>query len=114
MIDDWKPLYKARALVETVYEWRKWHGELPYIQFPSDWLVKAIPPFGGAVVRYNIKHKYKPDSFVSVYLDCYDELGIVGEPYWEVYPIDDTCERCSMLEIDKLLELISTSLEEQK
>lgn len=33
---------------------RGWANKLPYIKFPAHWLVKAISPFLGAMVRYNI------------------------------------------------------------
>lgn len=78
-------LLQARIKVETHYEWRKWIDKIPYINFDSDWDVKAIPPFSGAIIRYLIKDK-SSNKVVSIYLDCYDELGLVGEPYWELYP----------------------------
>lgn len=91
--------------VEDSFEWRKWAEEIPFIKWPSDWEVKAIPPFAGAIIRYHIKTKNCKS--VSVYLDCYDCLGFVNQPYWEVYPIDNDCERCLMAETDKLLGIIS-------
>lgn len=99
-IEDAMLLYKA----EEAFEWRKWQHEIPYIKWPADWLVKAVPPFAAAVIRYNIK---TPNcDFVSVYLDCYDQLGAMGEPYWEVYPVDGDCERCLLSETEKLLDAI--------
>lgn len=111
--DNYMEIIKARFLIEKEHEWMKWHKEVPYIQWPSDWLVKAVPPFGGAVIRYNIKHVDKPDSFVSVYLDCYDEIGCVGQPYWEIYPIGGECERYMMDETDQLIDGIKRSLNAQ-
>lgn len=103
----------ARCYLQQVEEWSKWSKEIPFVAFDKDWLVKAIPAFTGAIIRYNIKHKDKPNSFVSVYLDCYDELGCVGKPYWEVHPVDGDCERCLMDETDTLLAAIKKSLDQQ-
>ena len=78
--------YKKVYEVEEIMEYRKWVGEIPFIKFPSDWEVQIIPPFGGAVARFCVK---KGDKQVSIYLDCYERLGIFGEPYWEIYPYED-------------------------
>ncbi len=92
------------AICEKEFEWRKWIKDIPFIQWPSDWKVKAVPPFAGAVIRYLVQ---TPKGEASVYLDCYDQLGCMGEPYWEVYPVEDDVERCLMNETDKLLEILS-------
>ena len=113
MRKNWKELNNARYLIEKENEYHKWTQEIPYINFPSSWLIKAIPPFGGAIIRYNIKHKDYASS-VSVYLDCYDELGIMGQPYWKVYPVEDDCYRCYLPYVDSLLSAINQSLIEQK
>jgi hypothetical protein len=112
-----KKFENERKLYEVAeaFEWRKWAKEIPFIDFPAEWLIKAVPPFSGAVIRYNIKHKEIENSFVSVYLDCYSILGVMGEPYWEIHPDeDDDCERFYMNEIDELLEGIRKSFEKQK
>ena len=51
-------------------ESRKWAKEIPFLSFPSHWLVNAVPPFLGAIVRYNISLKDYRKAFTSVYLDC--------------------------------------------
>lgn len=100
MEEGWDLGYK----LEARDKWRKWCNEIPFIQWPSDWKVKAIPPFGGAIIRYNIQ---TPNcERVSVYLDCYDRLGIMEAPYWEVYPYQGECARCLMNETDQLLKYI--------
>lgn len=99
---------KAKALIESKYEWRKWTKEIPAINFPSDWAVQVIPPFGGAVARFRVR---KDSKEVSVYLDCYDELGIVGKPYWEIYPdMDGSTSRFAMNDTIALVEAIGASL----
>jgi len=86
------------------HEWGKWREEIPFIKWPSDWEVKAIPPAGGAIIRYEVK---TPNcELISIYLDCYDLLGIMGQPYWEVYCFNGEPERCLMNETDELLKLI--------
>lgn len=89
----------------------KWGKEIPFIKFNPKWEIQITPPFAGAVVRFRVKYK---NADVSIYLDCYDALGYVGEPYWEVYP-DTTgdCFRCLMNETDLLLKAIQESIDEQ-
>lgn len=106
-------LMQARALIEGHYEWRKWAQEIPYIKFPGNWEVKAIPPFAGAIIRYIIKHENcTGDDSVSIYLDCYGELGCVDEPYWELYPdVDGDTYRCGMNNVDDLLSRLHEILD---
>lgn len=102
--------YMLTAKMEKAFEWRKWLNKIPYLKFPPDWEVKAVPPFAGAIVRYHIR---KGKSFVSVYLDCYDRLGYMGEPYWELHPFEEDTYRCLLNETDDLLDHIQLSLENQ-
>jgi len=95
---------KQRCDVEKHEEWRRWCEEIPELQFPSSWNVKIIPPFGGAMVRFIINEK------ISVYLDCYDALGFMGEPYWEIYPYCDDTWRCPMNDTDDLIAHIDEAL----
>lgn len=106
--DDYKRKIQARALVEEQHEWRRWTVEIPHIQFPSDWAVQIIPPFGGAVARFCV---HKNGKRVSIYLDCYDELGVVGQPYWEIYPYDGDTYRCLMNDTNELIEAIGHALQ---
>ncbi len=99
--------------LEATYEWHDWVKKIPFINWPIDWEVKAIPPFSGAMVRYQIRVKDSEAPITSVYLDCYDILAIYGEPYWEVYPVDGGVGRCAIGDTDALLELIEQSLLEQ-
>lgn len=98
--------------------YRKWADQIPYLDFPDEWLVRPIPPFGGAVVRFTVKLN-NTDTFVSVYLDCDNTLGIWhgpnGEPapYWEVHPYEGDVWRCNMGDTDKLISAIRHALAEQ-
>ena len=104
-------LYYARREVERQYEWMKWVEEIPFIPFKEDWVVKVIPPFTGAVVRFLVKKKSDSDeNRISVYLDCYEELGVFGEPYWEICPHTDDVYRVKMNNIDELVSEIENAL----
>ena len=100
----------ARSKIEHEEEWRTWIDKIPAIQFDADWQVKVIPPFSGAMVRFLI---LKGGKQASIYLDCYDVLGCVGHPYWEVYPVDDDVGRCDIDDIEQLLVLIRRALEDE-
>jgi len=78
-----------------------WADHIPHIPFAPEWDVRAIPPYGGAVIRYYVRHK---GLRVSIYLDGYDRLGSMGEPYWEMYPGPDVGqpERFLLAETDEL------------
>lgn len=109
----------ACEAMEQIFEWRKWALEIPYIQFPSHWQVKVIPPFGSAVVRFGVKFPNK-EGYLSVYLDCYSYLGYCvdnsGEPlpYWEIYPADGgDCARFPMERTDELIKAIEAALNDK-
>lgn len=81
-------LFEVSCACEKAFEWKSWPELIPFIQWPQEVEVKATPPFGGAVIRYNVKLRGVDNkiAFVSVYLDCYNLMGCVDEPYWEIYP----------------------------
>ena len=91
---------------ERVQESRKWGKEIPALHFEKEWDVHIIPPFCGAVIRFWINHNKK---HVSVYFDAYDELGFVGEPYFEFYDGED-CHRYLMNESEAMMEDIKKFL----
>jgi len=108
-------LYRSAGDHDRVFQADRWRKEIPAIKFPSDWEVKIIPGFGGAIVRFLVN---VGDRGVSVYLDGYDLLGAVNAPYWEVYPCYDgyswDTARCLMHKVDELINIITQSLEDQK
>lgn len=108
-------LNKSTSLgqVSELFEWDKWSKEIPYINFPDFMEVRAIPPTGTGIIRYNVRHKDNKDTWCSIYLDCYDLAGCVDEPYWELYPYKGDCFRCLINETDDLLAAISESLTDQ-
>lgn len=103
-----RDLEQARMDVERLDDWRGWIEKIPFIQFPSDWMIKVIPPFGGAIARFLVM---KGNKRVSIYLDAYSRLGCSDDPYWEVYPHEDDVFRCSMEDTESLLKAITESLE---
>lgn len=96
-----------RFKVEENEQWGNWIQKIPTIKFNPEWDVKIIPPFAGAFARFTIDYNGR---YTSVYLDCNDSLGCVGEPYWEVYPVGDDVGRCLMNNVDELMLLIKQSL----
>jgi hypothetical protein len=93
--------------IEEKEKWREWIAKIPAINFPSEWAVKVIPPFCGAMARFLVQENGKT---VSVYLDCHAALGACTAPYWEIYPYDDDTFRCAMNDVDELLGAIRHSL----
>ena len=91
---------------DRVQETRKWMTEVPAFHFEKEWNVKIIPPFGGAVIRFYIDYNGK---HVSVYFDAYDELGFMGEPYFEYYDGEE-CYRYLMNESEAMMEDIKSFL----
>ena len=96
------------------FEWRKWMHAIPCIQFPAHWYVRIVPPFMGAMVRFQVM-KEPNGEWISVYLDCYDLLGCMGAPYWEIYPnAQGDTERVLMDETDELIAAIERALKALK
>jgi hypothetical protein len=66
-----------RAPSELEAFWREWVIEIPYLRFPFEWEIAAMPPFAGALIRDRIRLADKPQKYVSVYLDVDASLGVV-------------------------------------
>lgn len=97
----------ARYKIESDQDWLGEIKTIPFIQFPADWKIQIIPPFGDAVVRFRVQLPSGEER--SIYLDKRNSLGYwenPDEPYWEVYPYQDDVGRCGMNEINLLLEMI--------
>ena len=104
-----------RYLIENKQKWREEIATMPWIQFPADWKIQIIPPFGDAVVRFRVT---LPSGAVrSVYLDARCSLGAVLDEngpitYWEVYPHQGDVGRCLKAEVEELLRMIADEGEE--
>lgn len=98
---------------EKSFKWREWVFKIPSINFPSHWNVKIIPPFAGAMIRFMVStEKMKKKESISVYLDCYNMLGYMPEPYWEAYSpsSSDSPERFFMKDVNKLISYINKQI----
>jgi hypothetical protein len=99
----------ARYDVELAEDWDKIVSKIPFLKFDFECDVKIIPPFRGAIARMIVR---RGDVDVSVYLDWFDRLGGVGEPYWEIYPnLHDETERFLLNETEDMIDAIKLSLE---
>ena len=96
-----------RMEVESKWQFEEWRKEIPYLNFKEEWNVKMIPHSGKAMVRFIVK---VGDVRLSVYLDCYEKLGL-DKPYWEIFPAKDgDTERFLINEADDLINAIDDSL----
>ena len=81
--------------------------DFPYIQFPSEWKIKLVPPYAGATFRFYVE--LPSGTIKSVYFDKDGNLG-ADTNYWEVYQIhpdhNQYEERCDKNDIKELLEII--------
>ncbi len=97
--------------VEHNQKWGEEIEHIPYLQFQSEWKVKVIPPFGDAVVRFQVQ--LPCGTLKSIYLDSRGSLGSFGypneEPYWEVYPYYGDVGRCARADTEQLLSMIANT-----
>lgn len=99
-----------RLKAESEENWREWSNKMEFIDFKDEWKIRIVPPFTGAMVRFQITTE-DIDGSVSVYLDCHSNLGVTKNPYWEVYNYEEPPERILYEEgTEKLLELIEDKL----
>lgn len=97
---------------EGVQEYDKWVKLMPALEFPRFWKVRILPPFGGAMVRFQV---VKGSAKVSVYFDAHGRLGAMDSPYWEIYSNDiDDNERFLLGDEKRMLIKISRSLTKQR
>jgi len=109
LLDEPRPNRRTGYDVEDAFRWDEWIPHIPELSFPSEWKVKVIPPFAGAMARFQVTYQ---GSFASIYLDVYEILGCFGEPYWEVYPVNGDVGRVAMADTTGLIEMITASLAE--
>lgn len=105
-LDERQSKITAKVTYETTFETSKWVKEVPTLKFKEHWDVKIIPPFGGAIIRFWV---ICGDKHVSVYLDAYNQLGWMEEPYWEIYDGEET-ERFLFEEHEEMMERITEIL----
>lgn len=96
-----------RFEMEENEKWRELSDKIPFLNFPSSWRIKIIPPFGGAICRFIVECG---NNSTSIYLDFYDRLGYFGSPYWEVYPYEGDTFRCDINDTESLIGAVDRSL----
>lgn len=102
----------TRYELEDQEDWRGWLDKIPSLDFPKGWHVKIIPPFAGALVRFQVTTD--KGGWSSIYLDVNEALGYFGEPYWEIYPYNGDTARCAINDTKHLMQYIRQSLEERE
>jgi len=112
MESDMNDIRMMRLEVEAHQKWYEEIQDIPFINFPAEWGIKIIPPFGDACVRFVVIFPTGEEK--SVYLDTRETLGYFGGPYWEVYPYNGDVGRCSRDDVESLLIMIGMTEEEQK
>jgi len=95
-----------RFRIEDEEKWREIIEDIPALNFKKEWNVRIIPPFSGAMARFWIDYNNK---WVSVYLDWYGRLGVMDQPYYEVYDGENTI-RYLLNETDKMMDDIDKIL----
>ena len=100
-----------RYHVEAEQDWKGEIVRIPWLYFHSDWQVRIIPPFGDAVIRFQVI--LPSGTLKSVYMDSRNSLGVwwgadqaTPEPYWEVYPYKNDVGRCDLADTIMLMEMI--------
>lgn len=107
-LEDEKRKFQLRKKVDREFEYNKWINLMPEIKFPEGWSFIPLPPYKGAICRFIV---IAEGIEFSVYLDCYGLLGYhEGDPYWEVFSIDEGFFRCDMQQPEKIIEAIQGEL----
>lgn len=105
-----------RYHVEAEQDWKGEIARIPWLHFRGDWQVRIIPPFGDAVIRFQVI--LPSGALKSIYMDSRHSLGMWGdlstcEPYWEVYPYQGDVGRCALDDTIMLMEMIQDETGEQ-
>lgn len=85
---------------------QEWWTHIPAITFPAAAEVQLAGSVNRAFVRFLV------NGIVSVYLDIDDNLGSVGQPYWELYNLKEQgdTQRFLLHETKKLQKAIAKEL----
>lgn len=100
-----------RYAIENEQDWKGESVRIPWMYFRSDWQVRVIPPFGDAVIRFQVI--LPSGTLKSIFMDSRNSLGVwwgadknTPEPYWEVYPYKGDVGRCDLADTIMLMEMI--------
>lgn len=118
-LEDLEPFLKSpvmrRLYLEQAECWLKIIPQIPSLNFPPEYQVQIIPPFGGAMARFRVRTaEMPPKEFVSVYLDFYNSLGYMEGPYWESYGGSGDPERFMLDDTNGLLSEIANQVKEME
>lgn len=94
-------LYNERLSVEHRECWQGLCRTLPKVTIPEGWSIQVVPPFGGAMARFWL---WRGEQRLSFYLDIFDRIGYMDEPYWEVYPCRGDVARAPIGELQALID----------
>ena len=97
--------FLSRLNIERDQDWRGWIEKIPSIKIPDNVRIRIVPPFGGAVARFLLE-KFDSKENLSVYLDCFQELGYYSGPYWEAYPWNGDIMRFAIDDVAGLEKLL--------
>jgi len=91
-----------------------WVKNIPAIPMKDGWMIQPSPNFAGSIARFRVTTKELGASkSVSIYFDAYDRLGWVGQPYWELYPIDGDTGRYLIGDEQELSDAIEKALKQR-
>jgi hypothetical protein len=76
----------SRYEIERAEDWHSWIDKIQPFELRQGYIIKVIPPFGGALTRFLIGHT-SSDRTVSIYFDGFGNLGAMDYPYYEAYEI---------------------------
>ena len=110
-------MFTARIALERLEEWGRWTRVTPALTSKEEWAVLMLPPAGRAMLRFRVSLKDHPNlSDISVYLDVSDNLGSMGQPYWEAFPIGTPqgTARYLMADTEGLLKCLNDELTRRK
>lgn len=104
--------FKLRIDLEILENWEELHKFIPELpEIRPGYTLKLLPPGRGAVLRFFIR-KVDSEKYVSVFLDMFDRLGFMQEPYWEIYPYkDEITKRFLLNEMENLFDAIYEELD---
>lgn len=105
---------KHKVSVEYAREMEsyKWALKIPFIRFPMHWEVRVLPPFIGAIVRFEIRYK---NAIVRVALDGYGMLEYSEMPqYWSITSMHTDVQTCDMNDTESLIKLIEQILDKHE
>lgn len=95
---------------DMLFETERWENAMPFIKFPSEWIMKPLP----ATKNFLIRFKITDDTEKSPVLLEFDPYGIhTGKPgpFWKIGQGIDNYREISMNQTPELIKTIEQLLE---